>query len=86
MLAHLSFIEDLDDGLEIDGRLVGQLIEPLRHGDQGGSRACVHSGASYSKTVGRGQAELFGSIRHVRTLRCANSTQPNWFRLVQIAR
>ena len=68
VLAHLSFIEDLDDGLEIDGRLVGQLIEPLRHGDQGGSRVCVRGDASYSKTVRRGQAELFGSIRHVRTL------------------
>jgi hypothetical protein len=68
VLAHLSFIEDLDDSLEIDGRLVGQLIEPLRHSDQGGSRACVRGDASYSKTVGRGQAEFFGSIRHVRTL------------------
>jgi hypothetical protein len=85
VLAHLSFIEDLDDGLEIDGRLVGQLIEPLRHGDQGGSRACVRGDASYSKTVGRGQAELFGSIRHVRTLRCANSTRSNWFRLINRA-
>jgi hypothetical protein len=83
VLAHLSFVEDLDDGLEIDGRMVGQLIEPLRHGDQGGSRACIRADASYGKTVGRGQAELFGSIRHVRTLRCANSTRPNWFRLVQ---
>ena len=85
VLAHLSFIEDLDDGLEIDGRLVGQLIEPLRHGDQGGSRACVRGDASYNKTVGRGQAELFGSIRHVRTLRCANSTRSNWFRLINRA-
>ena len=82
VLAHLSFIEDLDDGLEIDGWLVGQLLEPLRHGDQGGSRARVRADPSY-ETVGRAQAELFGSIRHVRTLRCANSTRPNWFRLVQ---
>jgi len=83
VLAHLSFVEDLDDGLEIDGRLVGQLLEPLRHGDQGGSRACVRADASYGTTVGRAQAELFGSIRHVRTLRCANSTRSNWFRLMQ---
>jgi hypothetical protein len=76
----------LDHGLEIDGRLVGQLIEPLRHSHQGGSRACVRGDASYSKSVGRGQAEYFGSIRHVRTLRCANSARSNWFRLMQTAR
>jgi hypothetical protein len=86
VLAHLSFVEDLDNGLEIEGRLVGQLIKPLRHGDQGGSRACVRGDARYSKTVGRGQAELFGSIRHGRTLRCANSARSNWFRLMPTAR
>ena len=65
VLAHLSFIEDLDDGFEIDRGPAGQVIEPLRHRDQRGSRACVRGGASQSKTVGGGQAEFFGSIGHL---------------------